>query len=664
MSRSQQNNPLFTRRPTPQQVTAYREAGLFRRLLEKYPEWGEEQGYLTKKERKGILSRLFGGRSKSSDVVIDEERFVEGIRRAKTADAEAVRRYASGGRPQTARPTTRAGSPKVSVSASPSSQESGLMGLTVPARPSPQEKLLGKLTVSRKSPETTSEVASVIAENVSGQDISEALDSKAVQAEAARDIAAQDYLDKSKDSPAPDSMTEPAEVTSDVAAKAGEGSSKENEPAKSPASNRDTKPKKTDSKLDELKRRVNAKLKKKGQWWTLYTIGTSGAPRVLGVLTNVKGKFYGAQYRNVVSLWMQERNIGTDKTGELVGKPQLVGGNSKLARAKWRSPEGIFDLTLMRWGYIRDEYAKSEDVKAVVDELLQYTSANPRNFLVNSWALLGKYEMAGKRKQTQSGSAGPEILRGSSTGTKDLISDEAKEIVAITEARQGAPEREAVASEGGREIKIATPTTAYAGGVKATPVGRLREREGARPQQADVEQVTETVSRAVGQDAVSVEELEESVADLNEKLSGSRSKRKGRRRKRIDDRPQEADAGKVEGALMIAEPARDKLGEELRQMSDKELVEAFEKGPLPQSEERVRDIIDVTFEETGIPLTEEQAAGLQERAARARQMRSEIESRPHLAPRLRQWLEGEVLEAVGARDNPRRRKSGKMRGRR
>ena len=73
----------------------------------------------------------------------------------------------------------------------------------------------------------------------------------------------------------------------------------------------------------------------------------------------------------------------------------------------------------------------------------------------------------------------------------------------------------------------------------------------------DVEQVTETVSRAVGQDAVSAEELEESVADLNEKLSGSRGTRKGGRRKRIDDRPQEADAGKMEDARRIAGAARD-----------------------------------------------------------------------------------------------------------
>jgi hypothetical protein len=541
MSRSPQNNPLFTRRPTPQQVTAYREAGLFRRLLEKYPEWGEEQGYLTKKERKGILSRLFGGRSKSSDVAIDEERFVEGIRRAKTADAEAVRRYASGVRPQTDRPTTRAGSRKVRVSASPSSQDRGLASLTVPPRPSPQAGLLSKLTVSRKSPETASEVASVIAENVSGQDISEALDSEAMQAEAARDIAAQDYLDKSKDSPAPDSLTGPAKVAGDVAAKAGEGSSKENEPAKSPASNKDTKPKKADSKLDELKRRVNSKLRKKGQWWALYTIGTSGVPRVLGVFTNVHGKFYGARYGNVVSLWMNERAIASNKTGELVGRPKLVGGDSKLAQVKWRSPEGSFDLTLMRWGYIRDEYAKSEDVKEVVDALLRYTSANPRNFLTNSWALLGKYNMAGKGKQTQSDSAGPEMLRGSSTETKDLISDEAKEIVAITEAREGAPKpmgSDTVFGEQPAQVDVAT-------------------RIGADLDIGDVEQVTETVSRAVGQDAVSAEELEESVADLNEKLSGSRGTRKGRRRKRIDDRPQEADAGKMEDARRIAGAARD-----------------------------------------------------------------------------------------------------------
>jgi hypothetical protein len=536
MSRSPHNNPLFTRRPTPQQVTAYREAGLFRRLLEKYPEWGEEQGYLTKKERKGILSRLFGGRSKSSDVAIDEERFVEGIRRAKTADAEAVRRYASGVRPQTDRPTTRAGSRKVRVSASPSSQDRGLASLTVPPRPSPQAGLLSKLTVSRKSPETTSEVASVIAENVSGQDISEALGSEAMQAEAARDIAAQDYLDKSKDSPAPDSLTEPAKVAGDVAVKAGEGSSKKNEPAKSPASNKETKPKKADSKLDELKRRVNSKLKKKGQWWALYTIGKKGTPAILGVLTNVTGKFYGDRYRNIVALLMRE--LG--KTGELVGNPKLVGGNSKLARAKWRSPEGAFDLTLMRWGYIRDEYAKSEDVKAVVDALLRYTSAEPK-FLVNSFALLNKYGLMGKGKQARSGSAEPEMLRGSSAETKGLISDEAKEIVALTEARRGAPESMGSETVFGDQPAQADIVTGRGSGVDL----------------GDVEQVTETVSRAVGQDAVSAEELEESVADLNEKLSGSRGTRKGRRRKRIDDRPQEADAGKMEDARRIAGAARD-----------------------------------------------------------------------------------------------------------
>lgn len=521
MSRAPQNNPLFMRRPTPQQVTAYREAGLFRRLLEKYPEWGEEQGFLTKQERKGILSRLFGGRTKPPDVVIDEERFVEDIRRARAADVEAVRSYAGGRDRAPSRTQPRPAS--------------------APDRPSPQTGLLSKLTVSRKSPETTSEVASVIAENVSGQDISEALDSEAMQAEAARDTAAQDYLNKSKNRPAPDSLTKPAKVASDVAAKAGEGSSKENKPAKSPASNKDTKPKKTDSKLDELKRRVNSKLKKKGQWWTLYTIGTSGEPRILGVLTNVRGKFYGNQYRNVVSLWMEERNRELGKTGELVGNPQLVGGNSKLARAKWLSPEGSFDLTLMRWGYIRDEYAKSEDVKEVVDALLRYTSANPRNFLTNSWALLDKYGLAGKRKETRSGPAEPEMLRGSSTETKDLISDEAKEIVALTEAREDAQRpvgSETVFGDQPAQADIVT-------------------HRGSDVDLGDVEQVTETVSRAVGQDAVSAEELEESVADLNEKLSGSRGTRRGRRRKRIDDRPQEADAGKMEDARRIAGAARD-----------------------------------------------------------------------------------------------------------
>jgi hypothetical protein len=238
---------------------------------------------------------------------------------------------------------------------------------------------------------------------------------------------------------------------------------------------------------------------------------------------------------------MNERAIASNKTGELVGRPKLVGGDSKLAQVKWRSPEGSFDLTLMRWGYIRDEYAKSEDVKEVVDALLRYTSANPRNFLTNSWALLGKYNMAGKGKQTQSDSAGPEMLRGSSTETKDLISDEAKEIVAITEAREGAPKpmgSDTVFGEQPAQVDVAT-------------------RIGADLDIGDVEQVTETVSRAVGQDAVSAEELEESVADLNEKLSGSRGTRKGRRRKRIDDRPQEADAGKMEDARRIAGAARD-----------------------------------------------------------------------------------------------------------
>ena len=87
----EKNNPIFIRRPTPQQVTAYREAGIFRRLLEKYPEWGVEQGYL-EKEDTGWFSRVFGGAKKQDTVeFFDEEAARERIRRQGRLDREALR---------------------------------------------------------------------------------------------------------------------------------------------------------------------------------------------------------------------------------------------------------------------------------------------------------------------------------------------------------------------------------------------------------------------------------------------------------------------------------------------------------------------------------------------------------------------------------------------
>ena len=64
--RHQMDNPIFKSRPTPQEVAAYRQAGLLRVLVERYPKWAEEKGYIEAVEKPGFFSRLFGKKEKSS----------------------------------------------------------------------------------------------------------------------------------------------------------------------------------------------------------------------------------------------------------------------------------------------------------------------------------------------------------------------------------------------------------------------------------------------------------------------------------------------------------------------------------------------------------------------------------------------------------------------
>lgn len=361
-----ENNPLFIRRPTPQQVTAYREAGLFRRLLEKYPEWGEEQGFLTKRERKGILSRFFGGKDASPDVKIDRRKFSEGFRRAQESDYSAARKYMGGrfdrrgvDRPAPARPTRAAAE----------------------AAPTLQTDLLSRLTVrATKVPETTSEAAAVLADKASGQAIAEAVEEEVIQEKNYESVKTQQVLEESMTGPpAPESLAKPEKVEAAVRSKGD--SSKENKPAKSTSS--DSKKNKLDPKLLALKKKINSQVRSKGQWWVMYTKGKSEKPAIIAVLTNVRGKLEGPRYRQILAIVLNKRE------GNLTGSTEPLGDG--FAQAQFRSPKGKFPVYLMRWGFLQRNYAKSPIVRSIVDELLKSDKR-----VIDSFSLLKNYGLMGK----------------------------------------------------------------------------------------------------------------------------------------------------------------------------------------------------------------------------------------------------------------------------
>ena len=72
---NRRRNPLFKRRPTPQEVAAYRQRGLMRVLVEKYPKWALEQGLIERKESPGFFSRLFGSKEEAPSIGVDEAQF-------------------------------------------------------------------------------------------------------------------------------------------------------------------------------------------------------------------------------------------------------------------------------------------------------------------------------------------------------------------------------------------------------------------------------------------------------------------------------------------------------------------------------------------------------------------------------------------------------------
>jgi len=154
-----EQNPIFKRRPTDQEIAAYKQAGLLRVLAERYPKWAMEEGYIRKKEAEpGFFSRLFG-RDEGPSLEIDEEAFRQRsrdrARQERRMAREEVLRQQEGAR-RFARGDARKPAP------------------SAPA-------IVVEESESASAPQTANELASEISDKVASQDIQEALATPEVQ---------------------------------------------------------------------------------------------------------------------------------------------------------------------------------------------------------------------------------------------------------------------------------------------------------------------------------------------------------------------------------------------------------------------------------------------------------------------------------------------------
>ena len=451
----EKNNPIFIRRPTPQQVTAYREAGIFRRLLEKYPEWGVEQGYL-EKEDTGWFSRVFGGAKKQDTVeFFDEEAARERIRRQGRLDREALRSTIDRRRDaelqrqrleelavQKTR-TTRPVTPRVSRGASRQrvSQAEGITRLTVVPRPEATE------ATSKK------DSAVQIADAFAGQDIAEAAsavkeaaestgvvqdveDSKQVLSEPVNASAAKEAVKKSR-----------ASTKRQSAAASSGDSGKKSPPANQAASDKKAQEPATFPALDKLKaalrkpipgaetgRGGKPKAPLAGNFWLLVSILTeNGGQDPIAIITKLKGSLGSDRYVGVINGLMALRDIDYS-----VSSVDEVGSDNNFALFSLSENDGNRVIKVLMTSYQFLEAMGSVPGKGdkVLAEMTKLVESDPKKYIVKSASIVGALPKQDKKAKAEAKAAKKAAKKTAKKTAPQTVSEKAEAVLERGESPQ------------------------------------------------------------------------------------------------------------------------------------------------------------------------------------------------------------------------------------
>jgi len=433
-------NPLFKRRPTDQEIAAYQQRGLMRALVEKYPDWALEEGYIRRKEKApGFFSRLFG-RDDEPSIGIDEEDY----RRRQAAQSRRIKREAEA----EARADLARRQETARRAAAGTAAPERRAAATIAAPPPQPQSIVVEGAEATIAPATANEIATEISSKVSAEDIEEAIQTDEVQ----------DSIEESEETSevlGPDVEVSPSkDINASTGKKAKASAPKDSAPAKQSATGKSGAKERIDPNVKMVE-----SLFPKGQWNLVFLRRAANDETLLTPLFFIESprvgrKIVGLQapmMKDIIKLSLdnvefKDTSGRSRMMGEVIGLGDLNKASANLALFESVSKKtgNVGELFVARKGLFQKQ-KREEKVKAIAKGL------------VRSWPRVGgdfgeipqvnkedikKWKNAAEKSSAPAPEAPPEpppAPRGQS-GQDAVVADEEAEAVVTETVRARVPD--------------------------------------------------------------------------------------------------------------------------------------------------------------------------------------------------------------------------------